>query len=85
MYLDNQVIKTIQGFSFEVVSYQGDAFGDIQYQAVICNDQMYWTKKVGFKTDDYKEAENELRYYMDRGFRFGKVEFKPNRKKVAAS
>ena len=84
MYLDNQVIERSKGFSFEIVSNE-DVWGNLQYQAIICNDQFRWVKKVGFKTDSYVEACQELKYYMERGFKFGKVQYRPNSKGVAAS
>lgn len=82
MYLDNQVIGKANGFSFEIVCNE-DAWGSLEYQAVICNDHKRWIKKVGFKTENYVEACQELKYYMNRGFKFGKVEFKPSKKAVA--
>lgn len=83
-YLDNQVIARVKGFNFEIVS-SGDEWGSYEYQAVISNDQKLWSRKVGFKTESYFEACQELKYYMDYGFKFGKVEFNPVGKVVAVS
>ena len=84
MYLDNHVIGKDKGFSFEVISRE-DEWGNCEYQAVISNDRKLWVKKVGFKTESFPEACNEAEWYMIRGFKFGKVEYKPNREKVAVS
>lgn len=53
-------------------------------QAIISNDKILWTKKVGLETDSFKEAEDELRYYLKHGFNFGGVQYKPNAKRVMA-